>query len=242
MSKHTFFDWSTLDRYYIISHVMSLGPLLLGQRLPAIEVHSILKNNLKILAPLKIRREYSYKVDPGIPYIGGSYHSYLDQEYDKCIELCFYYFDQDTMITFNRRQLYNTAVLIADTILHEIMHMRQYRRREFKSLPDYKSKAYKSDIRKEQAYLGNSDELDAYAFNISCELFEKFKGNTDDIVKHLNKPVNNYRHKTTWKIYIKAFEHDHNHPIIKRLKKKVVGYLSAAAIGKPYKTNDWINW
>ena len=242
MTKYILFDWSTLSRNSIISHVMSISPLLIGIKIPAVEVHNILKNNLKELAPLKIKRTYTCKVDPGVPYIGGSYHSYLDQEYDKCIELCFYYFDEDTVIKFNRKQLYETAVLIADTMLHEIMHMRQYRRREFKSLPDYNSKAYRLDKRKEQAYLGNTDELDAYAFNIACELFEKFKGNTRDIVEYLNKPLKRTRHRNHWKIYLKAFDYDHNHSIIKRLKKKVIGYLPAAAIGKPYKTNEWINW
>lgn len=242
MSKYVFFDWSTLDRNYIISHIMSLSPMLLGNKISAVGVHSIIKNKLKSLAPFKIKKTYTYKVDPGIPYVGGSYYSYLDQEYDNCIEICFYYFDKDTQIQFNRKQLHDTATLIADTVLHEIMHMRQYRRREFKSLPDYNSKAYRSDIRKEQAYLGNTDELDAYAFNIACELHEKFKGNTCKIVNYLNKPLKRTRHKNTWKIYLKAFEYDHNHLIIKRLKKKVVGYLPAAAIGKPYKSNDWINW
>lgn len=242
MTKFIFFDWSTLDRNSIVSHVMSLSPLLLGIKIPAVDVHTLFKNNLKQLAPLKIKRTYTSKVDPGVPYIGGSYYSYLDQEYDKCIELCFYYFDQSTAIQFNRKKLYETAVLVADTLLHEIMHMRQYRRREFKSLPDYKSKAYRSDIRKEQAYLGNTDELDAYAFNIACELNEKFKGNTEEIFKYLNKPLKKSRHRNHWKIYLKAFEYDHNHPIIKRLKKKVVGYLPAATMGKPYKTNEWINW
>ena len=242
MSKNIIFDWSTLDRNSIISHVMAVSPLLVGTKIPAVVVHSILKNNLKELAPFKIKRTYTYKVDPGIPYIGGSYYSYLDQEYDRCIEICFYYFDEDTAIKFKRSQLYETAVLIADTVLHEIMHMRQYRRRKFKSLPDYKSKAYKSDIRKEQAYLGNTDEIDAYAFNIACELHEKFKGNHDEILGYLNQCLKKYRHRNHWKIYLKAFEYDHNHPIIKRLKKKIVGYLPSAARGKPYKTNEWINW
>jgi hypothetical protein len=39
---------------------------------------------------------------------------------------------------------------MADTILHEIMHMRQYRRRKFKILPDYASTAEKTEQRAEQ--------------------------------------------------------------------------------------------
>jgi hypothetical protein len=45
--------------------------------------------------------------------------------------------------------------------------MRQFRRRNFKQLPDYASNAEKSEIREEQEYLGCKDEIDAYSFNIA---------------------------------------------------------------------------
>jgi len=41
-------------------------------------------------------------------------------------------------------------------------------------------------------------------------------------------------------MYLKAFDHDHNHPIIKKVKKKVLQYLPNAEIGKPYRNKDWI--
>lgn len=242
MAINTFFDWSTLDRKSIIEHVMLTKPILVGNKLSVDQVHSTLGNNLKHLAPFKIKRVYDYKIDPGNVYIGGSYYSYLDREYEKCLEISLYYFDPETIITLSSRQLKQIAVLIADTILHEIMHMRQYRRRKFKSLPEYVSKADKSDVRKEQSYLGCSDELDAYAFNIACEMYTKFNGNINFIAKYLDKPLKNHKYKHTWRIYLNAFEYDHNHPIIKKLKKKIIRYLPMAEIGKPYKTKDWINW
>ena len=131
---------------------------------------------------------------------------------------------------------------IADAVLHEIMHMRQFRRRKFKVLPDYESNAEKTELRNEQGYLGCSDEIDAYSFNIACELFEKFKGSKRDIINYLNQNQKNKRRKhNSWRMYLKAFEHNHDHPIIKRVKKKVVRYLVAAEIGKPYRNKDWIS-
>jgi hypothetical protein len=41
-------------------------------------------------------------------------------------------------------------------------------------------------------------------------------------------------------MYLKAFQHDHDHPIIHRLKKKIVRYLPQAQVGKPYRNKDWI--
>lgn len=241
MAVNTCFDWSELTRNSIISYVMELKPVLANEYFTAETIHLIFSKHIKKLAPFKIKRVYSYKVDPGHIYIGGSYYSYLDQEKDKCIEICFCYFDNNNKIKLTSRYLKQTATLIADTILHEMMHMKQYRSRKFKSLPDYVSKADKFDIRKEQSYLGSTDEIDAYSFNIACELQSKFKGNTKAIAHYLNKQQKPNGYKNTWKIYLKAFEYNHNHVIIKRLKKKIFHYLPMAAIGKPYKNNDWIN-
>jgi hypothetical protein len=132
---------------------------------------------------------------------------------------------------------------IADTLLHEIIHMRQFRRRNFKQLPDYASNAEKSELREEQEYLGCSDEIDAYGFNIACELMNKFGKNNVQVVNYLNEnQKSKKRRPNSWRMYLKAFEHDHNHPIIQRVKKKVVRYLPAAEVGKPYRNKDWINW
>ena len=71
--------------------------------------------------------------------------------------------------------------------MHELIHMRQYRRRKFKVLPDYASNADKTEQRDEQSYLGNSDEIDAYSYNIACELMDKFKYDTAKVVNYLNE-------------------------------------------------------
>jgi len=242
MSINNFFDWSSLDREKIAQHVYSIYPAIKGEKLSAEQFHCIIRQHLKSLAPFKIKKVYNQQVDPGNVYVGGTYYCYLDQDYDRCLELSFNYFDYGNAIKIQKHDFKKLCFLIADVVLHEIIHMRQYRRRNFKSLPDYPSRAEKSDIRKEQSYLGCSDEIDAYAFNIACELNYKFKSNQLKIIQYLNKPLKNHKFKNTWRIYLKAFEYDHNHPIIKKMKKKVVRYLPAAKIGKPYRNSDWINY
>jgi hypothetical protein len=134
------------------------------------------------------------------------------------------------------------CVLFADTILHELMHMRQYRSRKFKELPDYASTAEKTEQREEQEYLGNPDEIDAYSFNIACELMDKFKGDEQQVIKYLSEDQKGLRRRhNSWRMYLKAFNHDHNHIIIKRVKSKVIRYLPQSRIGKPYRNKDWIN-
>ena len=118
--------------------------------------------------------------------------------------------------------------------------MRQYRRRGFKSLPNYESTAARSKIREEQSYLGCADEIDAYGFNIACELLDKFKGDNKAVIKYLNTRQRNSSARNCWITYLKAFKYDHGHEIIKRLKKKVIRYLPRAEAGKPFKSCDWI--
>ena len=147
----------------------------------------------------------------------------------------------DEVLKINKSRFWRICMGFADTMLHEIIHMRQYRRREFKQLPDYASNASRDSQREEQSYLGCSDEIDAYGFNIACELLDKNNTNLKAVIKHLNIDQKGLRKKyDSWRMYLKAFNHDHNHIIIKRLKKKIIRYLPAAVIGKPYRNKDWI--
>jgi hypothetical protein len=134
------------------------------------------------------------------------------------------------------------CILFADTILHELMHMRQYRSRKFKQLPDYASTAEKDEQNQEQSYLGNPDEIDAYGFNIACELLDKFRGDEQQVIEYLSEDQKGLRRRyNCWRMYLKAFNHDHNHVIIKRVKKKVIRYIPNAKLGKPYRKKDWIS-
>jgi hypothetical protein len=42
-------------------------------------------------------------------------------------------------------------------------------------------------------------------------------------------------------MYLEAFDQNHQHPIIRRLKQKVIRYFPNAIDGKPYRNKDWIN-
>jgi len=242
MGTHSFYNWAALDRKTIARHFMRIFPMFEGRDLSIDKAHSYFAYNLKKLAPVKVTRNYDPTVGTGHMFVGGCYYSYHDIDNERCIEISFFYNNPKDKISMSNHALRKLSYYVADTLLHEIIHMRQYRRRAFKPLPDYNSKADKTEIRKEQAYLGCSDEIDAYSFNIACELMAKFRGNKNKVIQYLNKPLKNHSFKNSWRIYLKAFEYQHNHPIIRKVKKKVVYYLPAAELGKPYKTNDWINW
>ena len=235
------FNWSCLDRNSIAEFLWAFYPEVCNKEFPVAKFHNTIAGYIKKYLPVKIRRSNSEKVDFGWVYVGGSYYSDLDKEKQKCIEIILVYNTFEDTINLTPKRYHRMCYSIADTLLHEIMHMRQYRRRKFKDLPDYASTAEKDEQHREQSYLGNSDEIDAYSFNIACELLIKFKDDTKKVIDYLNEDQKGLRRRHNgWRMYLKAFDYDHNHPIIKRTKKKVIKYIPRALVGKPYRNSDWI--
>lgn len=236
------FNWSILDRKGLIEYFWSLYPELCDQPISITTFHTKLSRHIKKQIPIRISKSRDVKVDDNWIWSGGTYFSDKDKEKKQCIEIVLVYnlFQED--ITLPKRRFRRLCYVMADTILHEIMHMRQYRRRKFKDLPDYASTASREEKRQEQEYLGNSDEIDAYSFNIACELLDKFGNDSKKVINYLNENQKGVRRThNCWRMYLKAFDHDHNHLIIQRVKKKVIRYIPHALNGKPYRNKDWIN-
>lgn len=234
------FDWSLLDRKSLINIFWLLKDQIVGKTYPISELQSIFSRHLKKHLPIKVSKTIGTDVDFGWVYIGGTYYGDHDQDFKKCIEIVFAYNPFDDKITLGPLTFKHMCRSFADTILHEIIHMRQYRRRNWKELPSYQSNAAKSDQRREQEYLGCSDEIDAYSFNIACELVDKFK-NSKDIANYISKKHRKGRLKSSsLRMYLKAFDYNTSHTIIRKLKKRVIGYIPNAELGKPYRNRDWI--
>jgi hypothetical protein len=242
VAKLSKFDWSILDRDGLADLFWYIYPEVTGKDITVAQFHNKLSKHIKKYLPIKVTKRRDPKVEFNWTYVGGTYYSDLDKSRQRCIELLLVYNTFQDKINMPARRYHRMCYSMADTILHELMHMRQYRRRKFKDLPDYASTAEKTEQRQEQEYLGNSDEIDAYSFNIACELMGKFKNNPNQVIKYLNEDQKGLRRRHNgWRMYLKAFDHNHDHPIIKRTKKKIIKYLPHAVIGKPYRNKDWIN-
>lgn len=241
-SSRSKFNWSILDRNTLINYFWSIHPEITDQNIEIKKFHAKLYNHIKKQLPIKVIKSRELKVAENRIWVGGFYHSERDRIKLQCIEIVLIYNLFQDEINIPKHVFYNVCRSLADTILHEIMHMRQYRRRKFKDIPEYSSTASRKEKKQEQQYLGNSDEIDAYSFNIACELLDKFRNNTESVINYLNENQKGKRRKhNCWRMYLKAFDHNHNHPIIHRVKKKVIRYLPHALNGKPYKNKDWIN-
>jgi len=234
------FNWSLLDRKDLIKFLYLIHPEVSNQKISVSKFHKIIAAHLKNKLPITVTKKMDKTTEPGMVYVGGTYYSDFDKHHRRCIEIIMCYNPTQKYLELSKKGYRGICILAADTILHEIMHMRQYRRRKFKFLPDYASTAEKSSQRQEQSYLGNSDEIDAYSFNIACDLMDRFKNNEKQVAHYLRE-TQKLRRSSGWKMYLTAFDFNHNHPIIRRLKKKIIKYLPNAKLGKPYKSKDWIN-
>lgn len=237
------FDWYSLDRNSLATFLCLVAPKVVNQQITPDKFHKIISKHLKSYIPLRISKKFDSTIDKNMILIGGSYYSWHDEEHKTSIEIVIVYNPHDQFLKINNARFWRICCGFADTLLHELIHMRQFRRRDFKYLPEYASKAEKSAQREEQGYLGSSDEIDAYGFNIACELLDRYNNNVKQVIKHLDINQKGVRRRfDCWRMYLKAFNYDHDHVIIKRLKKKIIRHLPNAVIGKPYRNRDWISY
>jgi hypothetical protein len=237
------FNWSELDRNILYSMLYELKSEIVDRRLPISEIISTLSKHIKSHLPVKIKSSRHKPVKKGELWVGGAYYSDYDKQGKKRfieIELAFPT-SADTMKT----SLYRwerICSLFADTVLHEIIHCRQYRARNFKDLPGYESTAYYAKDRAWQEYYGHRDEMGAHSFNLAQDMIDKFGWDTRAIKEYLDSPVPKRVRPNGWGRFMKSFEYDHDHPKVKQMKRKILSQLEYAYAGKPFKTTNHLTY
>jgi hypothetical protein len=238
------YDWSQLDRDLIASMVSFTKPSVVDKTLSPTEFTKKIRTLLRFFKiPVSVKTTYAKETTKDTVWVGGLYYAVPDKVGQTAITLLLQFNPKNkNQISINYRHFRKMCWSLADTLLHEIVHMRQYRRRSFKDIPGFYSTANSGKKRAEQVYLGHDDEIDAYSFNIACQLIDKFGYDEKAIVNYLNSDLNDKRKKSnSFKLYLEAFDHNHKHTVIKKLKKKVMRYVpNAAEIRKPYRTTDWL--
>ncbi len=236
-------DWSTLDRKKLFEILNGARKNVVGRKLLIEDLHKILANQIRKKIPVKVKLLRSAEQEHGIVYIGGCYYGDEDEEFNnRYVEIILSYFIWDEYLTITQHRWRRMCEVFADTVLHEIIHIRQYRTRKWKIIPGYCSSAELANQRKNQNYYGHPDEIGAYAFNIACELYDRFGNNQNLSIKYLNSNQATRHKSSTYLRYLKTFDMDHQHKVIKRLKKKVIYYLPYAKIGKPFKTSNYLTY
>jgi len=128
-------------------------------------------------------------------------------------------------IEFSQDTLEEIKYRLIDALEHEMIHSLQYQRRDFKQQKGYRSKD------REQEYLGNQDEIEAFAKNISSELLRHAdKERAVDMIRKATSTTE-LRDKLGNLLspnlvgYLRAWDFNTRHPVIKKLLKKVYNYI-----------------
>lgn len=231
------FNWSQLNRKNLYSMLYQAGGDIVGQKLSIKTLHSLLSAHIKSCLPVSIKKwQYDAKQTRGFPYIGGAYNSVLDKNgHTRFVEVVLSYHPHDYEVCITNYRWRRLCSLFADTILHEIIHMRQYRSRNFKDIPGYESTAYYHKQRQDQEYYGHRDEMGAFSFNIACEMLDKFGYDPVGIRYYMDTLTSRTR-KGTFTKFLAAFDWNHDHVKVRQMKQKVLRQLEYADIGRPFKT------
>ena len=195
----------------------------------------VLMNHIKKLAGRQtiITTSKSEVVDPNTVGINAYYDPDEDEEGEIPIEVVLVFNPNDKLITMNRVQWREFAAELIDYLQHEMIHQYQYRARGYQPTRAYVSKAKDAEQKKQQEYLGNPDEIEAYAHNLASELERKTKGNLDQQLRLLrNFAGTALTRDQAGRLlspslygYFKDFNFDINHPVLKSLMKKTYQYV-----------------
>ena len=115
---------------------------------------------------------------------------------------------------------------MAKVIVHEMLHKTQAKVRGYvKPRPFKVSGIDDPKIAKSQEYLGNSDEIDAYGHNIAVELLKIYCSRKDSLTALRNFVRIPPDKSPDLFGYLVVFGMDKNHPVLKKLVKKVILFL-----------------
>jgi len=237
------FNWSLLDRNTLYSMLYQLKSDLVDRRLPINEINSLISQHIKTHLPIKIKSSRYTPVKKGEIWVGGAYYSDLDKAGRKrFIEVELVYPPNIATMKMSNYRWERVCQLFADTVLHEVIHTRQYRARNFKAIPGYQSTAYYARTRKEQEYYGDRDEMGAHSFNLAQDMIDKFGFDPKAIKVYLDSPVPKRVRPNGWGRFMKAFEYNHDHPKVRQMKRKIMNQLEYAYEGKPFKTTNHLTY
>ena len=197
-----------------------LQPMVADQFFAVKDLINVLADFIAKRFSVNVMHSQAMEVDPGDINLAAYYDSTEDEFCKISIELVLITNARDTIVLVTD-ELFNTLVTrLADCLIHELVHMKQARARDFVETA-YEDR-HRDNVDGEIDYLSNPDEIDAYAYNIADELLEN-----SEPLKLLATPtsVSIDESLNLW-VYVNAFGLTVDDPILKKLLKKVYKRLT----------------
>ena len=219
-----------IPRRNIKSLIGTVKSKIINKNITIRTIANELEKTLRRKYDLEVKVEKSSKVSSSSIVVNAWYDDDDDRTGDDIpIRLNFIVSDPEVLLNVDEKMWTKFSNEVADAVQHEYLHMSQYRNRGFAKPSKYKPKVTKElkDFYNSQSYLGNSDEIEAYALNISSELLNKYRTKRKTIanVKRLDKSL--FTASPNLFAYFMAFNFDTRHPVIRKLLKKVLLYIES---------------
>lgn len=193
-----------VDRFFSVDELVQDLGMFIGQRFN-----------------IDVKHAEASQVDQNDIELNGYYDGGLDEAGDVPIEVYLITNPMQDVMIIDNSQFNLIARKIADTISHEVIHMSQFRARDFLEVERIEYTDVDEDYEEDERwYLSSPDEINAYAYNIANELLDKH--DLPVVMEKLNKikEISIEDSINLWS-YVNAFEKNTSHPVMRRLIKKV---------------------
>ncbi len=219
-----------IPRRNIKSLIGTVKSKIINRNITIRTIANELEKTLRRKYDLEVKVEKSSKVSSSSIVVNAWYDDDDDRTGDDIpIRLNFIVSDPEVLLNLDEKMWKKFSNEVADAVQHEYLHMTQYRNRGFTKPSKYKPKSTKElkDFYNAKVYLGNSDEIEAYALNISSELLNTYRTKRKTIanLKRLDKSL--FKASPNLFAYFMAFDFDSRHPVIRKLIKKVLLYVES---------------
>jgi hypothetical protein len=169
------------------------------------------------------------KLDVGELSIGAHYDPESDEEGDDAIFINILFSeDGPAEFTWGKESKKYFLYKLKDTLKHEVLHMTQYRNRDFHPGSEGSDNR---DLNYE--YMSRPDEIEAYAMNIGDEFIRNVgKDGAIDLLRMAKKTAQ-FKNELGQFLspdllaYFALFNFDSNNPVIKKLIKKIYQYIQS---------------
>lgn len=169
---------------------------------------------------IDVKHAEATQVDQNDIELNGYYDGGLDEAGDVPIEVYLITNPMQDVMIIDEEGFDSIARKIADTLSHEVIHMKQYRARDFLEVEKIEYTEFEDEEEENRWYLSSPDEINAYAYNIANELLDK---NSLPVVMEKLEKLKEIKIEDSVNLwaYVHAFEQNTDHPVLRKLIKQV---------------------
>jgi len=176
---------------------------------------------------LEVTSEYAASLDGGEMSANAYYDQEAELEGDPPIHIELIFSNKDKKgMDMDAEGFDELSKQVAKVVVHELLHKSQANARNFIEKKPFKVKNVSMPQQaKSQQYLGDSDEIEAYGHNIAVDLLRNYGSQRNALIALKNFIRIGPDKSPDLYAYLIAFGMDKNHPVLKKLIKKIILYL-----------------